>query len=295
MGLLTQTKVTPLPSEINLQRKTIIVTGASAGLGLEAVSQLLVLNASMVILAVRTFSKGESCKASLLANPASKENNSNPIVKVIELDMDDYKSVQSFAEIVRSDCPIVDHVLLNAVIASLKHGYSVSAHERTLQVNYLSNVLLLFELIPHLEASGAKTCNPPVITWVSSRMHLKSSLSDQKKAVKPDETVLSHFDDPKNFLLFQKYSYTKLLCLMFISQLASRVRESKDFDKYGASRDGRYWHERLLPLYLRLPINAIKTIRVRLIEEVAWLSLNAMLVEGLASHGKFLLDKEIQP
>jgi len=53
MGILSQIKVTPLPTGIDLQGKTIIITGASAGMGLESAFQLVARNVSTVVLAVR--------------------------------------------------------------------------------------------------------------------------------------------------------------------------------------------------------------------------------------------------
>ena len=182
-----QPKVTPLPKGINLDGQTIIITGASSGMGLETTRQVLAMKASTVILAVRNTTKGEDCKASLLADPAVKAT-----LKVMKLDVDDYTSVKSFAKAVIAQVPVVDHLLLNAGIGILKFEQSASGHERTMQVNYLSNVLLLLELLPHLEASAAKIGRPSRVTWVGSRMHESSTLADKSMAVKAGETVMGH-------------------------------------------------------------------------------------------------------
>ena len=295
MGLFTQPKVTPLPPNINLRGKTIIVTGASAGLGLEAARQTLSLNASAVVLAVRNPSKGEFCKASLLADPAVKKNNSGATIKVMKLDMDDYTSIQSFAAKVKAELPVVDHLLLNAGIGLLKHERSTSGHERTTQVNYLSNALLILELLPHLEASATRTGTASVITWVGSRVHEKSSLSEESKAVKPSETILGHMDDPKYFFPFQRYNDTKLLCVMFLYELAPLVDKKKVVINMLCPGMVNTAMSDVLPIYFRIPVNIVKAIRARSVEEGVWLILNAMIVEGSESHGRFILDKEIQP
>lgn len=295
MGVFTQPKVTPLPTGINLHGKTIIVTGASAGMGLEAARQLLALNASTLILAVRNTTKGENCKASLLVDPAVKKYNKNPTVKVMKLDMDDYSSIQSFAKAVKAEVPIVDLLLLNAGIGILTFERSVSGHERTMQVNYLSNVLLLLELLPHLEASAVKTGSPSRVTWVGSRTHMSSTLSDKGKAVKPGETVIGHMDDPKYFFPFQKYNDTKLLCVMFLYELAPRLDKSKVVVNMMCPGMVDTSMSDVLPIYLRIPINVVKAIRARPVEQGGWLILNAMVVMGDESHGAFILDKDIQP
>ncbi len=294
MGIFTQPKVTPLPTGINLDGRTIIITGASAGMGLETARQLLALNASNLILAVRNTTKGENCKNSLLADPAVKKHNGKPTVKVMKLDMDDYSSVKSFAKAVKAEIPIVDYLLLNAGIGILKFQQSASGHERTMQVNYLSNVLLLLELLPHLEVSATKTGSPSRVTWVGSRTHLQSTLSEKGKAVKPEETVIGHMDSPKYFFPFQKYNDTKLLCVMFLYQLAPRLDKIKvEINMLCPGMVDTAMSD-VLPIYLRIPINLVKAIRARPVDQGAWLILNALVVAVPQSHGEFILDKDIQ-
>lgn len=61
----------------------------------------------------------------------------------------------------KSDVPALNLLMLNAGIACLKQGYRPSGHERIIQVNFLSNALLICALL--------QTASH--ITWVSSRRH----------------------------------------------------------------------------------------------------------------------------
>lgn len=144
----------------------------------------------------------------------------------MKLDMDDYDSIQSLAKAVKAELPAVDHLLLNAGIGILKHETSPSDHEHVMQVKYLSNVLLLLELLPQLEANAAKTGVPSRTTWVGSRRRSQFTLSN-KAPVQSDETVVGHMDDPKNFLPFQNYNDTKLLCALFLYELAPRLNRNE--------------------------------------------------------------------
>lgn len=294
MGGFIQASVTPLPTNINLKGKTIIITGASAGMGLETALQLLTLNASLVVLAVRNVQKGETCRKQLLANHAVKAHNPKGAVKVMKLDMDDYESVKTFAKAVKAELPIVDVLVLNAGIGILKLERSPSGHERTMQVNYLSNVLLTIELLPHLEASAQKSGTASRVTWVGSRTHYSSTLSD-KAPVKPDEGVLEHMDDAKNFFPFKKYNDTKLLCAMFMYSLAPRLNPDRVLINMLCPGMVATDMSDVLPLYLRIPMNIVKAIRARPVDQGGWLIVNAAVVAGLESHGKFLLDKDVQP
>jgi NAD(P)-dependent dehydrogenase (short-subunit alcohol dehydrogenase family) len=207
-----------------------------------------------------TFSKGEGCKASLLADPGVKKHNKDPTVKVMKLDMDDYNSIQSLAKAVKAELPAVDHLLLNAGIGILKHETGPSGHERLMQVKYLSNVLLLLELLPQLEANAAKTGVPSRTTWVGSRRHSQSTLSN-KAPVQSGETVVGHMDDPKNFLPFQNYNDTKLLCALFLYELAPRLDRNKVIVNKLCPGMVDTTMSDVLPLYLRVPVNIMKTIR----------------------------------
>lgn len=294
MPSFIQPPVTPLPTGINLKGKTAIITGASAGLGLETARQLLTLNASTVVLAVRNVHKGETCRQRLLTDHAVKAHNPNCVVEVMQLDMDDYESVKAFAKAVKAKLPVVDLLVLNAGIGILKLERSPSGHERNMQVNYLSNALLTLELLPHLEASARQTGTASRITWVGSRTHYGSTLA-QKAPVRPGESVLGHMDDAENFFPFKKYHDTKLLCALFMYSLAPRIHPDRVLFNMLCPGMVATAMSDVLPLYIRLPVNLIKAIRARPVEQGGWLILNAAIVAGPESHGKFILDKNIQP
>lgn len=84
----------------------------------------------------------------------------------MRVDMGDYQSVKAFANVMKAEVPIVDFLVLNAGIGTIKLERSLSGHENMTQVNCLSNVLLTVELIPHLEASAEKAGATARITWV---------------------------------------------------------------------------------------------------------------------------------
>lgn len=208
-----QPKVTTLPPDINLRGKTALVTGATAGIGFETARQLIKLGVSHLVLAVRNVPKGEACKQEI------QELNKHAKITVLELDMKNYKSVQSFATILKAEVPAVDILFLNAGIGLLKLERSPSGHDCVTQVNYLSNVLLIAELLPYLTANAEKTGQPARITWVGSRMYFTTHFED-KAPIKAGESVLKHMDMEEFFFPNQRYNDTKLLCAMFMYSLA---------------------------------------------------------------------------
>ncbi|KAH8688735.1 hypothetical protein BGW36DRAFT_421124 [Talaromyces proteolyticus] len=240
-------KITPLPSCLDLNGKTAVVTGSSAGMGLKVARLLLKLKISTLILAVRNVPKGGACNIGL------QKFNSDARITVLKLDMDDYESVQTFAKGLPRGTPVVNIVSLNAGIGLLKLERSSSGHDRAIQVNYHSNILLVAELLPHLQASAIKSGSPTRITWVGSRSHHLTNF-EKKAPIKPEEVIFEHIDSEEFFFPFQRHGDSKLLCAMFM--------------------DG-------------------KSIRARPVEVGGWIILNAALVAGAESHGRFLGDKEI--
>lgn len=288
-----QPLVTPNPTGIKLHGQTAIITGANTGMGFETARQLLALGLSNLILAVRNISKGETAKNILLADSEVQANNPNALITVMQLDMDDYNSVKMFAAKVKVQVPDLHRLVLNAGIALLKLERSPSGHDRSMQVNYLSNVLLVSELLPLLESTADRTGTPSRITWVGSRTHWKTSLA--KKPVQPGSSIFNHFDDEAHYSTFMRYGDTKLLCTMFVYELAKRVSSDKVIVNIMCPGLINTTMSDILPFYLRIPVNLLKRIAARTAEEGGRLIVYSAAVVGPETHGQFLVDKSISP
>ncbi|OOG00541.1 hypothetical protein ASPCADRAFT_125563 [Aspergillus carbonarius ITEM 5010] len=285
----TQPKIPPLPPTLNLTGKTAVITGASAGIGLAVTKQLLQLRISTIILAVRNISKGEACIHTLRQDQVIKSHNPNAVIKVLELDMDRYDSVQEFAKRLREETPVVDLLILNAGIGLLTLQRSPSGHERTVQVNYYSNVLLIAEVLPLLYAGAEKSGVPGRITWVGSRRHLASSL-EKKAFVGTEESVLRYVDSEEGFVPFQRYGDSKLLCVLFMYVLAERLDPKKVVINILCPGMVNTGMSDVLPFYIRVFVNVLKAVKARSVEVAAWIVLNSAVVVGEESHGRFLND-----
>lgn len=122
-----QSTIPPTPEGIDLTGKTIIITGGNAGLGYEAARQFLALNASRVILAVRSRTKG------LEAASALKDTYPAATVEVFDLDLDDYQSGLQFAQKVKTEVKELDILLNNGGVNIMSYQKSKSRHERVMQ------------------------------------------------------------------------------------------------------------------------------------------------------------------
>ena len=294
MGLM-QATVTPLPTGLSLKGKTFIVTGATAGMGLETARQLVVLQADTVILAARNLEKAKGVKQQLLADPQVKKHHPNANVQVLQLDMDDYGSIAEFVRQVQEpEMPAVDALVLNAGLGYMpKMERSTSGHERTTQVNYLSNALLILALLPHLRESARKRGSPARITWVGSRTHYETTLL--KKPVPEGTPILAAFDDPGRYDFIKRYHDTKLLCAAFFYDLAARVpRDEVLLNMMCPGMIATDMSDRL-PQPLRMVASVLKAVRARPIEQAGWMLVHSAAVSGPESHGQFILDKEPAP
>lgn len=124
-----QTAIPVTPSRIDLTGQTIIVTGATAGLGYESSLQLLRLKASTVIMGVRNTNKGNDARERLLADSEVRRVNPEAKVKVLRLDLVDEQSVVEFANRVLSEESSLDILLLNAGINLASFKQSSAGHE----------------------------------------------------------------------------------------------------------------------------------------------------------------------
>ena len=286
-----QPRLEPTPTGINLKGKTAIITGASAGIGLETCRQLLQLNITNLYMAVCNVSKGETVRKILLDDPTVQAHNPKANVKILKLDMDDFSSVQSFSRTVKAEIPIIDILVLNAGTGSVKFEKSASDHERVMQVNYLSNALLVLSLLPILVQSAEKTGAPTRLTWVGSRMHRRSTFIT--RSVAAETPIIEWMDDPQNFSTFNQYSDTKLLALFFMMEVSQRV--SRDKVVFNMMCPGMVSTDMAnnLPWLVRTLTHLVWSIRGRSPEQGAWTVVNAAVVVGGESHGQFLEDKTI--
>jgi retinol dehydrogenase-12 len=146
--------------------QTIIVTGANTGLGFEAAKHFIRLNASKVILAVRSLEKGHLAKESILTTcPSTPET----ALEVWALYLSSYDSVKAFVERVQG-MKRLDAVLANAGIGT-GIWKEVEGNESTITVNVISTELLAFLVLPKLRETAVKYNVHPRLSIVASDLH----------------------------------------------------------------------------------------------------------------------------
>jgi NAD(P)-dependent dehydrogenase (short-subunit alcohol dehydrogenase family) len=131
--MVGQVAIPATPLGTTLAGKTIIITGGNTGLGYESARQYLILQASRVIITVRSELKGEEAVAALQADPDVKAANPSAKVEFFLLDLGDYESGLEFVQRVKKEVPELDLLLCNGGVSFMNYQVSKSGHERVMQ------------------------------------------------------------------------------------------------------------------------------------------------------------------
>jgi NAD(P)-dependent dehydrogenase (short-subunit alcohol dehydrogenase family) len=175
--------------------RTIVITGANSGLGLEA-TKALVAKGATVIAACRNLDAGQVC----LAVPGTGT------VDLRRLDLADLDSVAEFADGVLADYPTIDVLINNAGVMALPRSTTADGFERQFGTNHLGHFALTGRLLPALLAAPAGR-----IVTVSSTAHRMGKMN---------------FDDLQSEKSYQRwavYGQSKLANLLFTYELQARL------------------------------------------------------------------------
>ncbi len=270
-----------------LSGKTAVVTGANTGLGYEAALQLLGLELSRLILAVRSLDKGEAAAQKMRALfPKST-------IEVWQLDMCSYESIQAFVHRVESQLPRLDIALLNAGIVKFAFNTVKSTgHEETLQANYLSTMLLAILLLPVLKAKRPRDDPPARLTIVSAALTLAAKFPERDRV-----PVLAAFDDPGLFTNDETYNSTKLLAHMFLWHLVDHVSASDVIVNLAdpAWCRGTQLAREVTGAGMKLAVWLFGATTGRSPKVGASCFVDAIVNKGVESHGCFLMSWKIHP
>lgn len=202
---------------VNLSGKTAIVTGSNVGLGLECARQLLDLGCSKIIMAVRTESKGEAARQELSRGRDFKSGT----IEVWKLDLGSYDSIVAFAKRTKS-LERLDMAILNAGIFKVSEAFhGKTGYEEDVQINYLSNALLITLLLPVLAAKKhGKT--PGRIVLVNSDM--SGWCKFEERSTSP--LLQTYKEKAAKWDMNERYGTSKLLGQLFVVELTKRVSPS---------------------------------------------------------------------
>ncbi|KAF7535774.1 hypothetical protein G7Z17_g13152 [Cylindrodendrum hubeiense] len=279
------TKLPTTPKDIDLSGQVAIVTGANGGLGLESARHMLTLGLSHLVIAVRSVERGRAVVSKLqTSNPSAK-------IDVWSLEMESYQSIQAFVQRCEKELARIDMVILNAGVAETEFSLTSTGHEKVIQVNYLSTVLLAILLLPILKAKSPVGVTPR-ITVVNSIMSTYAKFPNQNK-----RPLLASFDDTKVTAWdpAERYNVSKLLGQLFLSRLADCIKPEDvviNMVEPGLTKTGLFRNLRGIAGVI---LNLIKSFSAKTAEEASLTYIDAVAVKGKESHGSFIANCEIHP
>ncbi|KEF52195.1 uncharacterized protein A1O9_11822 [Exophiala aquamarina CBS 119918] len=214
-----QIRTPPMP-EVDLTGRTILVTGANSGLGLDAAKLLIRLNCSTIVLACRSIAKAEATQDVL--RTVSSRNGKTPTLISFELEMTSFSSVASFANRCK-ELPRLDAAILNAGIDVLEFRLA-EGYESTITVNVISTFLLATLLVPTLRTSAKKYNITPNLTITGSAVHF---WTEPKLLTTPKTGQIFHsISNQQTADMKGRYFFSKLPVMLLVKYLASVLEKS---------------------------------------------------------------------
>jgi NAD(P)-dependent dehydrogenase (short-subunit alcohol dehydrogenase family) len=134
---------------INLTGKRILVTGVSAGLGVET-ARALAAHGAEVVGAARDLDKGKAATAQVQKDATANGGS----FELIELDLARLKSVRACADALLTKAQPFDVVIANAGVMATQFGHTVDGFETQFGTNHLGHFVLMNRIASLLRTGG---------------------------------------------------------------------------------------------------------------------------------------------
>jgi NAD(P)-dependent dehydrogenase (short-subunit alcohol dehydrogenase family) len=180
--------------------KTVLITGASAGIGLQSALELAKSGAEVVMV-------GRDEERTAQAVELVKSQTGNRAISYLLADLSALKDIRKLAQDFKDKYKKLDVLLNNAGAIHFSRRLSVDGYEMTFALNHLNYFLLTDLLLDMLKAGSAGR-----IVNVSSRAHYRGHVN---------------FDDLQTqhgYNAMKAYSMSKLMNVLFTYELARRLQ-----------------------------------------------------------------------
>ncbi|XP_072392072.1 retinol dehydrogenase 13-like [Diabrotica undecimpunctata] len=225
-------------SDVTLNGKTVLVTGANTGIG-KATAKNLYERGARVLLACRNMVKANEAIEDIKIQCQHSTNVGE--LKAIHLDLSSLKSVKECAEVILKTEDHLNILVNNACVIGVPYTKTEDGYELTFQTNHLGHFLFTLLLMPLLMKS-----TPARIVNVSSVSHAmlwgEFNLNDV------------NFTNRK-YSFIRAYGESKLMNILFTKELVRKFEENniKGINVYAAhpgavsTEAGRYFDETVFP------------------------------------------------
>ena len=136
-------------SGVRLEGKRVLVTGVSAGIGVET-ARSLAAHGAQVVGAVRDLAKAERSTVQVKEDAAANGGS----FALIELDLADLKSVRACADGLLAKGEPFDLVIANAGVMATPFGHTADGFETQFGTNHLGHFVFVNRIAPLIRAGG---------------------------------------------------------------------------------------------------------------------------------------------
>ena len=136
-------------SGIDLRGKRILVTGVSAGIGVET-ARSLAAHGAHVVGAARDLAKAETATAPVKKDAAANGGG----FELIELDLANLNSVRSSADALLNKGKFFDVIIANAGVMATPFGHTADGFETQFGTNHLGHFVFVNRIAPLLRSGG---------------------------------------------------------------------------------------------------------------------------------------------
>ncbi|HEX9683429.1 MAG TPA: oxidoreductase [Acidimicrobiales bacterium] len=179
--------------------RTILITGANSGIGLEA-ARVLVSSGAHVVLACRSRDKAEAANAEITATGPEGTT------EIVDLDLSDLEQVSVAAKTFTGAHDRLDVLVNNAGVMATPHRTTAQGFELQLGTNHLGH----FALTAHLLDTLLATSGSRVVT-ISSQAHRFGRIN------------FSDLQSERRYSAWRAYGQSKLANLLFTFELQRRL------------------------------------------------------------------------
>lgn len=166
-GSTTDDVMAALLGPADLLGSTVMVTGASTGLG-EETTRALMARGAHVLMAVRDRTRGEAARERIRASGAERTGGR---ATMIALDLESLASVRAAADAVHATTGGLNALINNAGIMACPPGRTADGFERQMGTNHLAHHLLARLLTPLLVQAAQQSGRPSRVVALTSRGH----------------------------------------------------------------------------------------------------------------------------
>lgn len=275
----------PYPTE-SWVGKTVIVTGANVGLGLEAARHFARLGAAKVIIASRSIQKAEAAKKSIEQTTKCGPD----VVEGWLLDLCSYESVKAFAERCNG-LQRIDAMVENAGVTTRQFSMA-EEDETTITINVVSTFLLALLVLPKLKETAKRFNTRPNLAIVSSEVHFVTNFPEHGMTP-PGESVFKTLSDPKKARMSDRYNVSKMLEVLVCREIVA-TRAPKGYPVTINFVNPGLCHSELMRENVLLG-RVVKFLMHARSTEVGSRTLVSAASIGHESHGEYLSDCGIWP